>query len=379
MATVETQPQEDNPCGVNATDDCCVSPCDPPWKKGEQCFFWFEQKFFRVPIVGRDTVSNVDVGRGLFIEFRITYEHRLCISGKQHGPLAYTVTLLPGEKVTLYHSDRYRQVTSTEQRFSVQTTFMQFLSAVHQARQTNSSEELSDKLVNVKSSTSVSVGGGLAGLIGLPSGSTTVQTNVTDHHLLDVTKASDDFNQSIQQSSQLTHAERSTVVSTFEDKETVDTTRRTIQNDNACRAVTYFVRKVVELYSYSTRVSEIVYRIVAPNIPPDFHTLDDIGWLPQPVQAEIKAAAKLLPKVGQVTEKPRCISLPTDGLVYDPELAHCSSCEPEREEANAIRLRRQRAEADLFELEIERRKMLIQQGVLTPFESAPLPAPQPGP
>ena len=121
----EVDTQDNNPCGVNASDDCCVSPCDPPWKKGEQCIFWYELKFFRVPIVaGRDNVTTVDVGRGLFIEFRITYEHRLCLSGKQHGPLAYTVTLLPGEKVTLYHSDRYRQVTSTEQRFSVQTTFM---------------------------------------------------------------------------------------------------------------------------------------------------------------------------------------------------------------------------------------------------------------
>ena len=37
-----------------------------------------------------------------YIEFRITYAHKLCLLGKQHGPLLYTVTLLPGEKVTLY-------------------------------------------------------------------------------------------------------------------------------------------------------------------------------------------------------------------------------------------------------------------------------------
>src|SRR6185503_185005 len=155
-----------------------------------------------------------------------------------------------------------------------------------------------------------------------------VQASVTDHTMLQVGSVSEQFNQSVFQASQLTHAERSLVVSTYEDKETVDVTARTIHNDNECRAVTYFVRKVVELYAFSTRVSDITYRIVAPNIPPDWHSINDIGWLPNQIQAEIKNALKLLPKVGQVVERPKPISLPTDGSVYDPELAHCCSCEP---------------------------------------------------
>ncbi len=356
--------------GGDCADDCCVSPCDPPWQTGEQCMVWYEQKFFRVPIVNRDGVATVDFARGLFIEFRITYEHRLCLIGKQHGPLAYTVTLLPGEKVNLYHSDRYRQVTSSEQRFSVQTTFMQYFSAVHQARVTNTTDSLKESLSNIKGSTSVSVGGGLAGLLGGPSGSTSLQVNVTDHNLLQVASVSDQFNQSVQQSSQLTHAERSTVVSTFEDKETADITVRSIQNDNACRAVTYFVRKIVEVYTFSTRVSEIVYRIVAPNVPQDWHTLDDVGWLPPQVQAEIKATVALLPKVGQVVEQKRPISLPTDGLVYDPELAHCCSCEPQREAAIALQLEKQGVELEMLRIELERRRKLIEQGILTPFETS---------
>lgn len=358
---------------VPVPDECCISPCDPPWQRGEQCMVWYEQKFFRIPIREQGGISAADFARGLFIEFRITYEHRLCLIGKQHGPLAYTVTLLPGEKVTLYHSDRYRQVTSTEQRFSVQTTFMQFFSAVQQARVTNTMESLSEQLANVKTSASVSAGGGLGGLLGLPKGSASVQTNVTDHNMLNIGFVSDQFNQSIQQSSQLTHAERSTVVSTYEDKETVDITARKIQNDNECRAVTYFVRKVVELYTFSTRVSGIVYRIVAPNVPPDWHTLDDIGWLPDPIQAEIKKTVQLLPKVGEVTEQKKPISLPTDGLVYDPELAHCCSAEPEREAAMMIKLEKQKAEVGLLRLEVERRRKLLEQGILDPFEPAPQP------
>jgi len=73
--------------------------------------------------------------------------------------------------------------------------------------------------------------------------------------------------------------------------------------------------------------------------------------------------------------------LPTDGTVYDPELAHCCSCEPERVEAISIQLERQKAEAmkafvetQMLEVELQRRRMLLQKGDLTPFEP-PTPAP----
>ena len=179
------------------------------------------------------------------------------------------------------------------------------------------------------------------------------------------------------QASQLTHAERSVVVSTFEDKETANVTARAIQNDNACRAVTYFVRKVVELYSVSTIVSDISYRVVAPNVPQEWHSANDLGWLPVAIQGEMKTLVKLLPKVGEVVDRPKAISVPTDGTVYDPELAHCCSCEPERTAAIAIQLEKQKAEAlkvcleaQVLEVELRRRRMLLQRGDLAPFESA---------
>lgn len=369
------------PCGVDVPtpEACCVSPCDPPWRPDEQCMFWYETRFFRVPFGRDNTPAGVAaIGARDFIEFRTTYEHRLCLLGKQHGPLLYTQTLLPGEKVTLYHSDRYRRITSETDRFSVQTTFMQFLSAVHQARTTGTLDVLSDKLVSVKGSSSVSVGGGLAGLLGLPSGSSSTQASVSDHNMLRVGFVSDLFNQSVMQSSQMVHAERSVVVSTYEEKDVANITARTIQNDNECRAVTYFIRKVVELYAISTRVSDISYRIIAPNVPPDWHSINDIGWLPQAIQDQIKNALKLLPKIGEVVEKPKAISLPTDGTVYDPELAHCCSCEPERAAAIAIRLEKDKAvalkaclEAKMLEAELARRRLLLQQGQLGPFETVP--------
>lgn len=58
--------------------------------------------------------------------------------------------------------------------------------------------------------------------------------------------------------------------------------------------------------------------------------------------------------------------------MYDPELAHCGSCEPERAAAIAIRLEEQKAEAvkaclEVKQLELERRRLLLQKGDLTPF------------
>ena len=349
---------------------------------------WYEARFFRAPLGGQDAARVAVAVTGRYLEFRITYEHKLCLLGKQHGPLIYTVTLLPGEKLNLYHSDRYRRITSEQDRYSVQTTFMQFLSVVHQARVTATLDSLIDRLASVKVGSSASVGGGLAGLIGLPSGSVSSAVSVTDHNMVRVGLVSDQFNQSVAQASQLTHAERSVVVSTYEEKENVDVTVRAIHNDNDCRAVTYFVRRVVELYAVRTIVSDISYRIIAPNVPPEWHAANDIAWLPQQIQNEIQTLLKLLPKVGEIVERPKPISVPTDGTVYDPELAHCCSCEPERAAAITIQLEKQKAdalkaclEAQMIEVELQRRRMLLLKGELGSFDpvQAPgvLPAPAP--
>jgi hypothetical protein len=363
-------------------DPCCVSPCDPPWLSDEQCLIQYDTRLFRRAL-GKEQDSpfnRFDAGRP-FIEFRITYEHRLCRIGKQHGPLIYTVTLLPGEKVNLYHSERYRRITSEQDRYSVATTFMQFTSVVHQARVTNTLDVLHDTLASVKTSASGSVGGGLAGLLGGPSGSASSSVNVTDHTQVNVGFVSDQYNQSVSQASLLTHAERSVVVSTFEDHETADITVRSIQNDNVCRAVTYFVRQVVELFSVSTVVYEITYRIIAPGVPADFHSLDDLDWLPPDAQEQMKASLELLPKRGDASERPKPVSIPTDGTVYDPELANCCSCEPERAEALEIEAQKARLETQLVELEVERRRKLLDKGDLSPFEPAAattlVPAPTP--
>ena len=354
-------------------DACCEGPCDPPWRDDEQCFVWYETRYFRVPI-GQDRRADVASAAREYIEFRITYEHRLCRLGKQLGPLLYTVTLLPGEKVTLYHSDRFTQITSVQDRFSVETTFTQFLSLIQQARLTSELDLLGAKLADLGKGSAASIGG-LAGVLGLSASGT--KTDAGDPSSLNVKLVSDLFYQSAIQASQMTHAERSVVISTYAETDVQNITSRTLQNDNACKAVTYFVRKVVELFAVSTIVVDVSYRIIAPKIASDWHPISDLAWLPQALQTQIKALLPLLPKVGEIVERPKPISLPTDGTVYDAELAHCSSCEPARMAAIEIGLKKQQAEAlklglesELLELELERRRLLLQKGELGPFEVA---------
>jgi len=387
--------RDGGPCGVEmpVPEACCVSPCDPPWRPDAQCLIWYEDRYFRVPLkptraAGATAVAAI-AAPGPYIEFRITYRHQLCLLGKQHGPLLHTVTLLPGEKVKLYHSDRYRRITSVQERYSVQTTFTQFLSVVHQSWVTNTLDVLSERLTSSRSGSSGgSAGGFFFGLFGFGGESSSSSSrSVTDHTEVRASTVASQFSQSVVQASQLTHAERSLVISAYEDKESLDVTSRTLENQNNCRAVTYFVRKVVELYAMSTVVSGMAYRIIAPNVPPEWHSVDDLGWLPAQVANAIRDALRLLPRVGDVVEHPRPISLPTDGAVYDAELAHCSSCDPEREAALGIRLEREKAEAlkacleaQLLEVELERRRLLLKKGELGPFEVvAPEAEPAPVP
>ena len=76
-----------------------------------------------------------------------------------------------------------------------------------------------------------------------------------------------------------------------------------------------------------------------------------------------------LPKVGEEVKDRRQITLPTDGTLYEAELAHCSSCEPVREARHEIELEAMRLQArktclevELLALELERRRALEAAG-----------------
>lgn len=303
----------------------------------------------------------------------------MCLVGKQHGGLAYTLTLLPGEKMTIYQSERYRRTTSESMRFSVQTTFSQFVSALHQQRESNDSSSLT-QLLNSSSSGDASAGGlgavlpiGVFGTVagGYHSSSNSSVKDLSTH------SSSSNFASVAEQASQYTDMQRSITVSTYEDTENINTTQRTLVNNNACYAVNYFVRKVLDVYELSTTVVAVTFQVKSAKYNSGILTVDDLGELPAELKAPVTAIIKGLPKVGEAVDHPRVLAVPTDGVVYDPELSHCSSLEPTLEHAELIKLDRAQLEVQMMALEIQRRQALLAAGTLDPFEplSAPAAAP----
>ena len=323
--------------------------------------------------------GTAELARGS-VTVTVTYAHRICLVGKQHGGLAYTLTLLPGEKMTVYQSDRYRRTTSETERYSVQTTFAQFVSALYQQQNSSDSSALVQVLNNQSQSASASGGGGInLGIfsIGGGGGGSSSSSSSSAVNLSSQASASQ-FLSLAQQASQYTDLQRSITVSSYEDSETVSTTQRTLVNNNRCYAVTYFVRKVLDVYSATTTVTAVTFQVTAGNYVSGVLTPAQIGQVEAAYRAAVEAILAGLPTVGEVVQQPTVLSVPTDGVVYDPELAHCCALDPELDQAELIKLEREQAEAQriglqvqLMALEVQRRQALLAAGTLTPFETAP--------
>jgi thermitase len=210
-----------------------------------------------------------------------------------------------------------------------------------------------------------SIGGSAA------SGSTSSSSSAVD---LATNASSSQFLSIAQQASQYTDVQRSITISSYEDTETVSTTQRTLVNNNLCYAVTYFVRKVMDVYMVSTKVTAVTFQVTVGNYVSPVLTPAEIGQVKPQYRAAVEAILKGLPTVGEVVEQPTLLAVPTDGVVYDPELAHCCALDPELDQANRIKLEREQAEAQkiglelqLMALEVQRRQALLAAGTLTPF------------
>lgn len=320
-----------------------------------------------------------DFGRG-FVTVNVTYAHRICLIGKQHGGLAYTLTLLPGEQLTLYHSDRYRRTTSETERYSVQTTFAQFVSALSQQQTSADSSALVQVLNNQSQSASASGGGGInLGIFSIGGGGSGSSSSSSSSAVdLSAQTSASQFLSLAQQAAQYTDLQRSITISSYEDSETVSTTQRTLVNNNRCYAVTYFVRKVLDVYASTTTVTSVTFEVTVGNYVSGLLTPAQIGQVEAIYRAAVEAILQGVPTVGEVIQQPTVLSVPTDGVVYDPELAHCCALDPELDQAELIKLEREQAEAQkiglqvqLMALEIQRRQALLAAGTLTPFEPAP--------
>lgn len=341
-------------CGGTCIEEIpadCRGPEPVPWLAHDRCMYFYETRTF-------------DQQR---LQLRITYEHCLRLIGRQQGPLLYTQTLLPGEEVRLFYFDRYRRVRSQTERLSVHSSFRQTVSALSQSRRSASASAYTDTLTKTRSETdaSISVGGGLAGFFGAPSGSfdTSSTSETTVASGASVRVASEQFSQFAATASQAMEAERSIVISSFEEQESQASTQRKLKNDNHCYAVTYYIRRVNELYESTSRVIAVEWRLSATS---PFRSTRDVAGVPNEVQKRLQDVLRDAPRVGESVTDRRHITIPTDGTLYETELAHCSSCEPIREAEMRIDVERRRLdtrriclETEALALEVERRRLSI--------------------
>jgi subtilisin family serine protease len=362
------------------TPEFCRGPKHVPWLPSDRCMYFYESRVFDGK--GGD-------GAQQRLRLRVSYQHCLRLIGRQQGPLLYTTTLLPMEQVRLFEYDRYRRTKSATQRVSVHTSFRQTVSALSQNRRSTASSSYFDTLNEIRTHAdgSVSVGGGLAGLFGAPSGKfeSGIDTETTVASGGSVRTASEQFSQFALMASQAVEAERSLTVSSFEDQEHVSTTARTLKNDNDCYAVTYYVRRVNEVYEMHSRIDSVEWRLGEGMA---WRSIDDLAGLPDGLRKQVNELVRELLRHGQEHNEERQLTLPTDGTVYEAELAHCASCDPmhlakAKIQVEQLRLQARRAclETELLELEVARRRALAQspQPVELPLGMWPLGLPAPTP
>ena len=337
-------------CDPGPLHQGCSGPPPTPWLSWKHCFKVYEFREYVIRL--EQAAATLQAG----IKIRARFEHALCPMGRKQGPIVHSLTLLPQEEVKIYEYDRYRRATSTSARFSQRSTFFSYVSRV------------TETLASVKTdfgsafSSTASVAGSTGGGIDLGiisfggEASSSASVSVSNH--LNVDSVFESFRHVAEISSQAVETERSIVVSTFEENVSVDTTFRKLRNANHCHAVTYFIRRVFEVYCLSTRLVGIEAQIGGNWI--------DINAVPDALRdAILKQLGPVI--VGQVSRRSTEIAIPTDGLLYEAELAHCSSCEPELEKRIGLELKKLALEVELLERENERRKSRIASGELSEF------------
>jgi thermitase len=277
--------------------------------------------------------------------------------GRKQGPIVHSLTLLPQEQVKIYEYDRFARATSTTTRVSQRTSFYTFVSRVSErvAETKSSAGSASSKVASSVHSTDDSIDLGLYS----SSSSAASSSSVAASGHFDVDSVFESFNHVAETASLAVESERSVVVSSFSERESGDSSVRTLRNDNHCRAVTYFIRRVFEVYCLTTKLAGIEVQIGDQWV--------DWAALPAALKQQLSQELAGL-KPGIFSQQSNEIALPTDGLLYEAELAHCSSCEPEAEQRHRLELKRLELEVELLARENDRRKALVAAGTLTPFE-----------
>jgi hypothetical protein len=332
----------------------CMGPEPVPWLPWKHCFKLYE---FRTGAVPTDKPVPTRAASERTI-FRIQYEHALCLVGRKQGPIVHSLTLLPKEEVRIYEYDRYRRATSVTARFSMRTSFFTMTQRVQDAY--SSTKTSAGASVSTSSSVSGKAGAGIdLGIISF-GGDVSGSSSAAAGSHFDVASVSERFSHVAETSSLAVESERSIVVSTFEDQESAHSTARVLKNENDCRAVTYYIRRVFEVYDLRTRIIAVDVMLRENWV--------DLKAAPEALQKVIRQYLGKL-EVG-ATHSPHVeIALPTDGLLYEAELAHCCSCDCDHEAKARLELERLQLENLNLRLEAARRQKRLEAGELESFES----------
>ena len=338
-------------CTPGPVHEGCSGPPPTPWLSWKHCFKFYEFREIVVPLKS----GAVDVARER-VRVRARFEHAFCPMGRKQGPIVHSLTLLPQEQVKIYEYDRFARSTSVTSRVSQRTSFYTFVSRV--AERLSQTKTSSGTAFSTTASSADQGGGGIdLGIISFGGGAAS-STSVSASGHFDVESVFESFNHVVETASLAVESERSIVVSTFSEQEGGDSSARTLRNDNQCRAVTYFIRRVFEVYCLTTKLAGLEVQVGDQWI--------DVAALPDAVRNQLLQELEGL-EPGVFARQTNEIALPTDGLLYEAELAHCSSCEPEAEERHKLELMKLELEVELMARENERRKALIAAGALTPF------------
>jgi thermitase len=260
------------------------------------------------------------------IHIRITYEHCLLRLGCQQGNILYATTLLPGEEIRLFELTRFPRVTASTEQVTVHTAFRRALNAMSAARRSTSSSGYADALTDNRTHAcpplATESGGATFPLPGRPGGlglevRTTLASDASIH------AASEQFSEIAAAASHAVEAERSLVVSRFEEAGFQSTTPRCLKNENACYAVTYYVRRINEIYKISTRAVATEWRVGA-----NWRMLANLEGVGDTLRHLLEDVRRRVPRPGDCSITPRGITLPTDVTIYESELAHGATTEP---------------------------------------------------
>jgi len=349
----------------------CEAPLPMTISDCSNCMKWYFINIINKPTYIKSDEPNIRGEVAVNIQFEVVYEFSLCLKGRQPGKLLYTTSLIPQEELKIYVSDRYRKSTSAEACFSVHSSFRASVSALHESRQSGSTSSYSD---NLKKSSDSS--GASASFLGIFGGSESQTSGSSSENMQSMQSAFQNFQQTLVSASSSVEAQRSLVVSSYEDHENLTVTSRTLKNYNNCHAVTYYVRQVNEAYELSAKIASIRWRIVQSrlsNTVTDWQSINDIDKIQnEELQNVIKTTIGEIEERNRESVSERCFTLPTDGTMLETELAYCSSCDDERMMELEVMIEKQKAEtkklrleSELLLLEIELKKKQLAEDTTT--------------